>query len=162
MSLTSPISELLIGSPGFNLCKIQNIMSQLSQHPMRDNCLCFGVFCWLFLITVDIQHQDFYSIITQSNNINSQKYLNSLLIPKFSNILGMTVCDITVKSLFKSTIQKTHNYYNANGNKILVNIRNTTDSLLFSVQHLQCNEKSCPYTITKFANIFYELRPSAK
>ena len=40
--------------------------------PFRDHCPCFIVFCLLFLITVDIQHQLFHSIITVRNNINSK------------------------------------------------------------------------------------------
>ena len=48
MSLTPQISELLIGSYGFNLCKVQNMMSHLA-----SNYRQLSVFCWFLLIVFD-------------------------------------------------------------------------------------------------------------
>ena len=64
LGLMSQFSGPLIGALGVIYAKSRTLCHAFQ--PLRVHYLCFVVFCLLFLITVGIQHQVFYSIITRN------------------------------------------------------------------------------------------------
>ena len=71
ITLTSQLSGSLIGSNGLIYSKFRAWCH--SFQPIKEHYLCFVVFCLLFSIIVDQQHQVSNSIIAQSNNINCKQ-----------------------------------------------------------------------------------------
>ena len=126
MTLTSQILEQLIGLPAFNLESLEHDVT------VRDNYPCFIVFCLLFLITVDIQHQVFDSVSTWSNNVNSKQAYPQVT----KHFRSVCLWHHTRESIQKCILENTYYY---NDNKRLAVLSSKFSSFLAWHAYYCCN-----------------------
>ena len=75
MSITSQESELLIRQMDLIYSRFRAWCHAFQ--PIKNQYLCFVVFCLLFLVIVDVQHQVSHSIIAESNDTNNKQSYKS-------------------------------------------------------------------------------------